>query len=404
VAPDTDEIGGLAAFAAHSPPVLNAAVTAGFAVGGTAHPRRIALWGDSHVAAGAMAKQLVQSLRDRGETVENHFLPPTMGRANVRLPIRKFCIGDAWTTTLSYTQPRRIQTGPALVSRTAASGEEAYLWLDLRGSDRAARIKQLRIVYRPGPAETVLGVIRDNGAEESITIPAAAAGAPSAVLTLSGDPLLATVKLRVNSGSFEVLGMILDHAVEPAVTFDVFGLPSSMATGWANADPGFLAAALHGVDYDAVILEYGTNEANAAHFDRDRYTASLTRTLTNLRQVFPAASCLLIGPPDRGVLVVKAKPVARHGRRRRHRAKPVDLLRYSRIVQTVAEVQAEVAPRFGCAVWDWQQFMGGLGSVYGWAHHSPPLMGGDLTHMTAPGYRLTASAIAQSLGWTPVSR
>ena len=43
--------------------------------------------------------------------------------------------------------------------------------------------------------------------------------------------------------------------------------------------------------------------------------------------------------------------------------------------------------------------MGGPGGSYGWAHHKPALMAPDLTHMTPEGYRLTAEALLQSLGY-----
>jgi lysophospholipase L1-like esterase len=393
--PSLAELGDLARPVVRPQPPLDAARAPDFALldGATGSPRRrsFAFWGDSHIAAGPFMGQLVQAIRDRGETVGPRFLPPTMGRSNVRLPIRAYCIGQSWSTALSYTAPDTLRTGPALANRSAPAGPDSFLWLDLRNADRQPTIRQLQIVYRPSELETELGVSVNDGVEQRIVLPSAGfdTAASSRILTIRGDALISTVKLHVETGYFVLFGFILDYEAPPRVIFDVFGLPSSEAVGWANADPNYLAQSLHGVSYDAVALEYGTNEGNVAHFDRDNYAASLTRALTNLRHVFPTASCLLIGPPDRGILVPP---------REARRTRP-DLLHFAKIHQEIAAVQSEVAEKFGCVAWNWQDLMGGPGGSYGWAHNVPPLMGRDLTHMTSEGYKRTGAALATSLGW-----
>ena len=214
-------------------------------------------------------------------------------------------------------------------------------------------------------------------------------GAPqSAFLTVGADAMISTIKMRVTRGQVVLQGFLLDYDKPPMVTFDVFGIPSSTARGWANADPAAIASALHGETYDAIGLEYGTNEGNDVKFDRDKYALGLTRALINLRQVFPHASCVLVGPPDRGILL------ERHGR-----PQEPDLLKYARIHQQIAEVQARVGAQYNCVAWNWQDFMGGPGGNYGWAYHDPALMGRDLTHMTMDGYKRTGQALATSLGW-----
>jgi hypothetical protein len=107
-----------------------------------------------------------------------------------------------------------------------------------------------------------------------------------------------------------------------------------------------------------------------------------------MRTVFPRASCVLVGPPDRGILV------NRHGP-----GTALDLLQYARIHEQIAQVQAQVGAQYNCVAWSWQGFMGGPGGNYGWAYNDPVLMGRDLTHMTMEGYRRTGQALATSLGW-----
>jgi hypothetical protein len=393
--PGLDELGDLARPVVRDPPPLESRKVSEFSLYKTGsselQPRRFAFWGDSHIAAGPMMAQLAEIIRSNGVTVGTRFLAPTMGRTNVRLPVRAYCIGQSWTTDISYLASDAFLTGPALANRSTPAGSNSYLWLDLRNSDRQPMVNKIRIVYRPTALETVLTYSVDGGPEQHATLPNSGFNgrAPSEVLEIAGGAPISTIKLRVDTGFFALLGFILDYAVQPQIVLDVFGLPSSEVKGWANADPAYLAQSLHGVSYEAVVLEYGTNEGNDQHFDHDKYAAVLTAALTNLRKVFPNASCLLVGPPDRGVLVAKS----------RSRSSESDLLHFAKIHRDIGAVQAKIGAAFGCAFWDWQDLMGGPGGSYGWARNTPPFMGRDLTHLSSAGYKRTATALARSLGW-----
>jgi len=366
-----------------SPPVDLSAL-AGFDLRGAseAHPRRIAVWGDSHVAAGAFMPTVVDRLQTRGLTVGTGFLPPSMGRANVRLRgLRAFCIGPGWSTELAYSSREPLRVGPALINRVADAGPDSYLWLDLRAADRQRTVRRLRMVSRAQEGAALDVSVNDGPKQQAVLAP----GAGSRTLSLEADGGIATVRLRVSRGRIVLHGFMLDPLSPPSVIFDVFGTPSSTVRGWANLDPAYLTASLQGENYDAVVLEYGTNDGSDPRFDRSRYAAGLGAALETLRQVFPRASCLLVGPPDRGVLW---RP-----------GETPDVLTWSRTLRDVAAIQSDVGARFGCASWDWQGLMGGAGGSYGWARNTPPLMGQDLTHMTNAGYRLTGEALARSLGF-----
>jgi len=389
--PSARELGALAHTVIRAQPALDPRAVPGLSLRDNLDPpRRIAIWGDSHIAAGPFAPTLLQALRAGGVSVGARFLPPTMGRANIRLPqLRAACTGPGWDTELSYAQPGLTFSGPALAQRSAQAGPDSYLWLDLRNEAGRATLHQVRIVYRAtGAQDAQLDIAVNDGPSQRASLPASGDGATQ-TLTLRGDAPVATVKLQVAQGRLMLYGFILDALDPPALTVDVFGLPSATVRGWANADPVYLRDALHGVNYDGVILEYGTNEGNVQNFDRLQYAALLTEALTRMRRVFPAASCLLVGPPDRGVL-----PPARGW----WWSKP-DLLKFARTHQQIEATQREVGRRFGCAAWSWQDLMGGPGGSYGWYYANPPLMGQDLTHLSPAGYQKTGQALARSLGW-----
>lgn len=382
--PTATELGPLAHAVVRPQPVIDPSSIPGFVLDEASGPssRRIAVWGDSHVAAGPFMPTVIAALQSHG-AVMTRFLPPSMGRANVRLPaLRAYCIGPGWSTELAYTVREPLEVGPGLMNRTAQAGPDSYLWLDLRGSDRRAVVRQVQVVYRAAQGARVQISVND-GAEQPAVLDASS---DSQTLTIRPAVSISTLKLRVSQGQLVLQGFILDPLRPARVTFDVFGLPSATAKGWANLDPGYLRQSLHGEAYDAMVLEYGTNEGGDVQFDADRYAIDLNAALQNLRKVFPAASCVLVGPPDRGVL-------SRPGGGR------VDLLRYSRNARQITEAQARIGARFGCVEWNWQALMGGEGGSYGWALRRPPLMGPDLTHLTAAGYKLTGEALAHSLGF-----
>lgn len=383
--PGDAELGPLARTVIRPQPLLDGPDITGLAPGTAAQPRRIAIWGDSHIAGGPFASTLIQSLRDRGLAVAPHFLPPTMGRANVSLPgLRAYCIGSGWTTEIAYTSPIPLDIGPSLVNRVADAGPDSYVWLDLRNASRETDVRQVQLVYS-APAGGSIDYVIDDGARRTASLQGSS---DSQVLALGSGTPISTIKLRVAQGKVVLQGFILDRAQAPDVSFDVFGLPSATIKGWANANPASLAKALHGVSYDGIMLEYGTNEGADPDFDGEKYADMLTRALGNLRQVFPKASCVLVGPPDRGVL-------------RQGKGGSLPLLTYGRIHQRIGQIQRDVGSRFGCAAWSWQDLMGGPGGSYGWAHAEPSLMGRDLIHLSPDGYRLTGRSLARSLGWQP---
>jgi lysophospholipase L1-like esterase len=381
------------------PPDVDPVVTAAFrpVVAGVRGPgiRRLAVWGDSHVASGVFGDELQRILGQGGIDSSNAFIPPYMARRGVRIPVRAFCVGSAWALSMAYVSRTTVRTGPALAEMRTGAGAGAYLWLDLRTRQREPEALRLRMLYRPLAGEAEIAVSVNDGEEGSYFLEAASAydePAPKELYFEDGD-LLSTVKIRVVSGEVALQGFFVEKVTEPSLVVDVFGIPGATANGWGVADPQHLSAAFFERRYDAVILEFGTNEA-AGDFDALRYAAMLERALTNMRRVFPEAACVLVGPPDRGVIL-------RRKRGSRETSSIDQLLRYPRIHQRINEIQADVGATFGCSAWDWQQAMGGPGSAYGWSRASPPLMGGDLIHLTPNGYRRSAGLLARYLGWAP---
>jgi hypothetical protein len=406
VVPTEEDLGELAHPAPVPGPTVDPALVSGFslrAADGSARPLRIGIWGDSHMASGVFSGELTKMIAAGGAEVDTAYLPPTMGRSGVRLPIGKYCQATTWHLETAYTSASRgVLSGPSLVTLRSTK-KAAFLWLDFRRDGQPSRVVRIRVMYLPTATASTIGVTVDSSQEQTVVLertPASSSDTRTAeieVVTRAGAPI-STLKLRVIAGTMALQGFLLSNSEPRPVTMDVFGLPSATMRGWTQVDALYMKDALRGTSYDAVILEYGTNEGNASNFDRDKYAASLAGSLENLRAVFPDSACLLIGPTDRGVRI--RKPTASRSRRRPAKPQPApDLLKYARVHHEITEVQGDVGRKYNCASWDWQAFMGGPASMYSWALSTPARAARDLTHLTPAGYRQSADAVARALGW-----
>ncbi len=363
---------------------------------GSGRVLRVGFWGDSHLAAAFLNEELARILRARKLEVASTYLPPTVGRPGVRLPLRKHCVSARWDFQPAYLASAPGQrTGPALATLQASTRGE-FLWLDLRDQRKQATVKHVRIFHQPSSRGAVVTVSMDGGRAYRIRIPKGQEAAYPESIQITASQHVSTLKIQVAGGEFQLQGIQLIRDDRPQVEMDLFAFPSATIRAWAMLDPVYLQGSLADAPYDAVVLEYGTNEGNVDPFDAKRYADTLEAALSGVRQVFPAASCLLMGPTDRGRLL----PAGRGAMSREARSE--QLLHHSRIHQSIVAIQRRAAARHGCAHWDWQAYMGGMGGAYRWALAKPALAARDLIHLTPAGYRQTAGALAKLLGWDPV--
>ncbi len=357
------------------------------------HPFAMALWGDSHAASDFFSQEMLRTLGIAPDKAQPTFIPATMGRMGVRLPIRKFCLSDGWKHEYAYvTRQTDIPVDRGL-GDISTRVRDSYLWVDFRASPGKPALQSLELVFAPPETgrKVRVGLSVDGGPERVVELDPDAQG----VLRIRPQQPMSIVKLRLAEGAFVLEGFVPHYVDQPSLYFDTFAIPGATAHAWKALDPAYFKRRDGDVRYDLVMMEYGTNEGNDRHFDAGKYEADLRASLQNLRSVYPDAMCVLIGPPDRGVLVQRGRR-GKHGRIVRQ--PPRDLLKYARIHQRIGEIQGAVGKEFSCAYWSWQEAMGGPGAAYNWMRRSPALMGRDLTHLTQPGYQLSARMFTQDIG------
>ena len=364
---------------------------------------RIAIWGDSHLAAGFFSDELALQLKVPADNVSNMLLPANTGRAGVRLPIRRSCVSTQWKYEPVYLGGDGARApGPGLVNMVADQPGATLAW-DLRTDKGPASHERVRILYQQTAAPIEVALSVDGAPETTVTL----AQAPGpAVLELAADKPVSQVRLRLVDGALRFSGLDLQARRASGIQMDVFGYPGATVAGWKTAQTEYLASWFGGRDYQLVVLEFGTNEGAAKPFDAGNYRRMLEDSVRNMRGVFPDAACVLIAPGDRGVLVPQSANIrkAPHGKgkhRTKAKAAPrIDLYVYSRVHAEIGRVQRDVAGAAGCSTWSMMDAMGGPGQSYAWARQTPPLMARDLIHFTVPGYQRFARKFAHDMGWT----
>jgi len=424
-------------------------------------PYRVAIWGDSHLAAGFFTQELAKILKLAPEQVRSGFIPASMNRPGVRLPLRKTCVSPQWRYEPAHAHAVSASApGPGLVNLFSAQAGATLAW-DLRNTAGVPEARQLRVLYQQTASPVRLALSVDGDPEVELVLSGASG---PAVLELAADGPLSVVQLRLVSGELRLQGLALPVPSQTALQMDVFGYPGATVAGWRLAAIDYLSTWFTQTPYNLVMMEFGTNEGNAKPFDAGAYQVSLRESVQRMRTVFPDAACVLIAPGDRGVLVRRsekwprlstsahtvadkklgkgsaksktkkstqggARPSATPGEapsrktkaKHRHRTAVAvadhaqamvpltapesgqgparNLLQYTRIHEEIGQIQTAVAQQQGCAVWSMLQAMGGQGGAYRWARQSPPLMARDLIHFTVPGYQQLANQFAHDMGW-----
>jgi hypothetical protein len=385
-------------------------------------PSRVAIWGDSHLAAGFFSNELKRISLERGIKAKSTFIPMTMGRAGVNLPIRKYCM-DHWKSDITYSSiSSMVNTGIGM--NFVTGDKDAYLWIDLREKEAEPDVQSIEIFFQGSTNQGVIIVSIDGGEEKAIPL---VSNSSFGSVVIVGNVPISVIKIRVGQEPVILNGIYLNFKEKPKAVIDAFGISGATVRSWQKIDPSYFKQFFLGRPYDLVVLEYGTNEGNSLPFDADHYSKILDESLRNMRQVFPEAGCLLVGPGDRGVLLSKSrrvntkhkdhsvKLVARNASRRPNKIstkaeirkashKVVDLLKFALVHEKIYQLQKQIGERFGCLTWSMQYAMGGVGSSYSWVFANPPLMSRDLTHFTALGYKQLARQLTEDLNWWDASK
>jgi hypothetical protein len=348
-------------------------------------PYSIAVWGDSLTSARDFVDAALHANGIQKATIVPSFIQAGLKVPGLSLPLKASCATKGWQVAYAHKEKRGASGfSKGFVSMSSETPGDIIL-LDFRFPLPSTRVKALTMLFEKSRPDgsLLLGVSVDGGDENFISLSRTAGPA----LRIRPDLPMSAIRIRLVSGQITVHGFEPLYQDAPAAIVDTLSVPSALLRSWSNADERYFPAApASAVDYNLVLVQYGTNEAASAGFDRASYLEYLRSNLSKLRRFYPGSRCILIGPPDRGVAGSIGPPAS---------------LKYSNVHQQVALAQRQVGRAFGCGFWDWQAAMGGPGTAARWAKMNPPQMQPDLTHLTAKGYEISGRMFATAF---PVSK
>lgn len=138
-----------------------------------------------------------------------------------------------------------------------------------------------------------------------------------------------------------------------------------------------IAAAMNPyVDYDLVIVEYGTNAVSEEQTDYTSYSNVMCKAISRIRQCHPGADIIILGVGDRGI-------------------KQGSEIVSMPAIKSMTAAQRLTAQKCGVAFWDTYEAMGGEGSIVDWRKRG--LVNGDYIHINGKGGAELAGMFVGSL-------
>jgi len=325
----------------------------------TGEPAHVLQFGDSHTAS----DDWVNAMRTAAQTKYGDGGP---GFVQAGRPYRGYRRFDAtgsnspgWHTDGNTSHSADPDQGLSHVSiSTSAPGQTVHLRADG---------ESLAIFYLQQPGGNQFELISDEG---TATVVSTDGELGPGEYVWSLPPGGHEITLRsMHFAPLRLFGWTADNS--RGITFETLGINGAQASVLLDANEQIWASEVARRAPALVILAYGTNEANSRAFSAEQYRSDLTAIIGRVHRAAPAASILLVGPPDCG----KLRPLSH--------------------LDEVIDVQREVAGKEGTAFWDWRMHMGGPRIVARWVLAG--LSQQDYIHLTSEGYRLLGNLLFDQL-------
>ncbi len=185
------------------------------------------------------------------------------------------------------------------------------------------------------------------------------------------------IEMHISSKSVpDVYGVCFDCST--GIAFDNVPLRGSSGTELVKFNQAFLAEQLKAMKVRFVILQFGVNVVPTEVANYAFYEQMFYKELMALRKAGPGIQLLVVSVTDM--------------------AKRVDgrYVSYQNI-PAVRNAQRNAAFKAGVPFWDLYEAMGGLNSMYSWAHAEPSLAAKDYTHFSPKGAQIVGEMLYKAI-------
>lgn len=212
-------------------------------------------------------------------------------------------------------------------------------------------------------------------------------GKDTVVKSLAPNNLVNTLKMSSNSlkgfkadfikaDSIPIFGFNFDDG--KGVHVDNFSQRGNSGLPISTFNPAVMQAFNAKLDYDLIVLHYGTNVLNYGTKDYTWYDRSMTKTVNHLKECFPGVSILIISTADKSTKY------------------ELEMKTDSAVVPlTVAQKRYALKTESGFV--NLYTLMGGDGSMVKWVEEDPAKANKDYTHFNHRGAKKIAGLLYEQL-------
>jgi len=327
-------------------------------------PVRIMHFGDSHVAADVLTREIRERFQNEFGNGGPGFIVPRNPMATRRRGvISGFTEGWAVEGIGGHYSADGIY-GPAGINiATSDPGERAWL-------ETSSNHFEVYFARQPNGGKIEITVDGVDALEEPVLLTSRTPRADFISIDLPDDAPHRLEVRTLSPGKVRLLGIVAEH-LAGGVSYDVFGINGARANrilGWNQI--GF-ATAIKARDPNLIILAYGTNEVADGSWSAVSCEALVGEILQRLHAAVPDASILVFAPPDRGDLPLSGRLLA------------------------LVNAERRAALENNAAFWSAFDAMGGAGSINNWLRRG--LAQSDRVHLTGLGYARLAEMFYDDL-------
>lgn len=282
------------------------------------------------------------------------------------------------------------------VRMTAASSDS---WL--RFTSAQGNFDWAEVSFMTGPGFGTALVSLDG---DTRLVPTAGAAANETSIQISSKSREILIKPR-GDGPISVLS-VATGTNTTGIAYSNLGLPGATAAAASKWDADFAANALHKLNPDLILLEYGTREGFDDALDIKQYETNLRAAVERLKEWAPQASILIVGPPDAARLPgfagaagaqvcrgLNPQEIAKYARLMENSDERLSRWHSPPMLEAVRAAQRRTAASSGAYFWDWAKYMGGPCSIHAWASATPPLAEPDHITLSEAGDGRSARAL-----------
>jgi lysophospholipase L1-like esterase len=328
---------------------------------------RITMWGDSVIANDNVSSAARFEMQRRFGDSGHGFHLLAKPNASYKHKGVRFSDGEAWSRCYIINKCKsdgHYGLGGTTVW-SSGGAESRFRTEDEIGFGR--KVSRFEVWYAAQPKGGSIRVKIDD--QEPQTIDTAADALEDRWQVFEVEDGAHDIRVRAaGGGQVRLYGVVMERDV-PGVVWDGMEELGAFTSRMLYFDADHIRRQIEHRGTDLLVFMFGGNDLLLPKGRHDQFEEDLRQMLRRFRAMPDAPACVVMSPVD-------------HGERTGPRVVSVAT------IEPLVAIQRKVALEEGCAFFDTYAAMGGEGSAGRWRKRDPPLISGDLAHLTNAGQKV----------------